>query len=185
MQFHAFGDKRNKSRLYISHYYYPGTDPWKNIMLLPEEEAFQVAKELADAHPNTTSFGRFADFENYYPARKKADDFVRERFIELGGNPKLLHPFAFTLLECEYLKEWFSSSDKIIIDLEDIPDDQVSFTLGDSCALMIHGNEPVVLTKKHLLERIESCNGSIDEFFKESLGKYAYVEAQLWDRIQH
>ena len=78
MQFHAFGDKRNKSRLYISHYYYPGTDPWKNIMLLPEEEAFQVAKELADAHPNTTSFGRFADFENYYPARKKADDIGRE-----------------------------------------------------------------------------------------------------------
>lgn len=172
-------------RLYISHYYYPGTDPWKNIMLLPEEEAFRVAKELADAHPGITSFGRFADFENYYPARKKADDFVRERFMELGGKPKLLHPYAFTLLECEYLREWFDSSDKIIIDLEDIPDDQVSFTLGDSCTLMIHGNEPVVLTKKLLFEQIETCNGSIDEFFEKSLGKYAYVEAQLWDRFQH
>ena len=30
-------------RLYITHYYYPGTDPWKNIMLLPEDEAFRVA----------------------------------------------------------------------------------------------------------------------------------------------
>ena len=57
-------------KLYITHYFYPGTDPWKNIMLLPEEEAFRKAKELADAHPDTTSFGRFADFENYYPARK-------------------------------------------------------------------------------------------------------------------
>ena len=70
-------------KLYITHYFYPGTDPWKNIMLLPEEEAFRKAKELADAHPDTTSFGRFADFENYYPARKKADAFVRERFISL------------------------------------------------------------------------------------------------------
>ena len=29
--------------LYITHYYVKGTDPWKNIMLLPEEEAFQKA----------------------------------------------------------------------------------------------------------------------------------------------
>ena len=156
-------------KLYITHYFYPGTDPWKNIMLLPEEEAFRKAKELADAHPDTTSFGRFADFENYYPARKKADAFVRERFIKL---------------ECEYLRDWFDSSDKIIIDLDDVPDDQVSFTLGDSCALMIHGNEPVVLTKKMLYERIEACNGSVDVFLKESLGNYAYVEVQLWDKIQ-
>ena len=64
-------------KTYITHYYYPGTDPWKNIMNLPEEEAFRLAGELADAHPDTTSFGRFADFDNYYPARKKADEFVR------------------------------------------------------------------------------------------------------------
>ena len=60
-------------RLYITHYYYPGTDPWKNIMLLPEDEAFRIAGELAAVHLETTSFGRFADFGNYYPARKRAD----------------------------------------------------------------------------------------------------------------
>ena len=171
-------------KLYITHYYYPGTDPWKNIMLLPEKEAFRVAEELAREHPDTTSFGRFADFVNYYPARKKADAFVRERFIQLGGRPKLPHPYSFTLLECEYLRDWFSSSDKITIDLEDIPDDQVSFTLGDSCALMIQGTEPVVLTKAQLLERIEAYGGSVETFMKESLGKCAYVEVQLWDRIE-
>ena len=172
------------NNLYITHYYYPGTDPWKNIMDLPEEEAFCMAQALADEHPDTTSFGRFADFVNYYPARKKADEFVRERFIGLGGKPKLDHPYSFTLLECEYLREWFDSIDKITINLEDVPDDQVSFTLGDSCALMIHGTEPVVLTKKDLLKRIEECNGSVEDFLKESLGRYAYVEVQLWDRIK-
>ena len=170
-------------KLYITHYFYPGTDPWKNIMLLPEEEAFRKAEELAAAHPDTTSFGRFADFENYYPARKKADMFVRAKFIELGGKPKLSHPYSFTLLECDYLREWFNSSDKIIIDLDDIPDDQVSFTLGDSCALMVNGREPVVLTKNLLFERIGACGGSVDVFLKESLDGCAYVEVQLWDRI--
>ena len=171
-------------KLFITHYYFPGTDPWKNIMLLPEADAFRVAEELAKAHPDTTSFGRFADFVNYYPARKRADEYVREKFIQLGGKPKLMHPDSFALMVCEYLREWFDSSDKIIFDLEDIPDDQISFTLGDSCAMMIHGMEPDVLTKALLFERIEACGGSVDTFIKESLGRYAYVEVQLWDRIE-
>ena len=95
-----------------------------------------------------------------------------------------MHPYSFTLLECEYLREWFDSSDKIIIELDGLPDDQVSFTLGDSCALLLHGNEPVVLTKKLLYERIESFGGSVETFLQESLGsRYAYVEVQLWDKI--
>ena len=164
-------------KLYITHYYYPGTDPWKNIMLLPEEQAFRKAEELANEHPDTTSFGRFADFVNYYPARKKADAFVREKFIKLGGKPKLSNPYSFTLLECEYLREWFNSSDKIILDLDDVPDDQ------DSCALMVQGKEPVVLTKKLLFERIDAFGGSVDVFLKESLDGCAYVEVQLWDKV--
>ena len=171
-------------RLNIIHYYYPGTDPWKNIMALPEEEAFRIAAKLAAEHPNTTSFGRFADFGNYYPARKRADEFVRNEFIRLGGKPLLPHPYSFTLLECDYLRKWFDCKEKIVIDLEDVPDDQVSFTFGDSCALLQHGTVPEVLTKGMLLDRINAYEGSVDAFLKESLGKYAYVEVQLWERNQ-
>ena len=73
------------SSLYITHYYVKGTDPWKNIMLLPEEAAFQKAAELASAHKGMTSYGRFADFINYYPLRKAADKLLREQFAGLGG----------------------------------------------------------------------------------------------------
>ena len=170
-------------KLYITHYCYPGTDPWKNIMNLPEEEAFRVAAELAALHPDTTSFYRFADFRNYYPNRKRADEYVREAFIRLGGKPRLLHPYSFVLTECEYLREWFDSSDRITLDLADIPDDQVSFTPGDSCALIIHGSEPAVLTKEMLLEGIDACGGSADVFLKKTLGNNRYIEVQLWDRV--
>ena len=95
--------------LYMTHYYYPGTDPWQNIMNLPEAEAFRVAEELAGAHPGTQSFGRFADFSNYYPLRKKADQFVRDRFMSLSGKPELEHPYCFCLGESEYLESWFSN----------------------------------------------------------------------------
>ena len=45
-------------KLYITHYYFKDTDPWKNIMNLSKEDAFKKAAELADEHPDTTSFGR-------------------------------------------------------------------------------------------------------------------------------
>ena len=166
----------------ITHYFFPGTDPWKNIMNLPEKEAFRVAAELAEEHPDTTSFGRFADFINYYPNRKRADEYVREKFMELGGRPKLMHPYSFVLGECDYLRDWFDTNDKLVLALSDVPDDQISFTLGDSCALLIHGEEPKVLTKTMLLDGINACGGSVEEYCKKTLGKYAYVEVQLWSR---
>ena len=95
-------------KTYITHYYYPGTDPWKNIMNLPEEEAFRLAGELADAHPETMSFYRFADFVNYHPLRKNADARVRARFTELGGKPELAHPYCFVLGESERVTVFFS-----------------------------------------------------------------------------
>ena len=85
--------------------------------------------------------------------------------------------------ECEYLRDWFDSNEKIVLDLADIPDDQVSFTIGDSCALIGQGAEPAVWTKKMLLDEIEACNGSLDAFLKKSLGRWPYVEVQLWDRM--
>ena len=136
-------------KLFLTHYYFPGTDPWKNIMLLPKEEAFRVAAELASQHPDTASFGRFADFVNYYPLREEADRFVREAFIQL---------------------------------LSSLPDDQVSFTLGDSCALLSRKATATVLTKSMLLDQIRKA-GSVEAFLKTLPEGYAYVEAQLWDRI--
>ena len=168
--------------IHMIHYYYPGTDPWKNIMDLPEKEAFRTAAELAAAHPDTVSFGRFADFENYYPNRRKADEYVRETFIRLGGRPRLPHPYSFTLNECEYLHRWFSEGEKLVLSLSDIPEDQISFTIGDSCAQITNGMEPEVLTKEMLMERITEYGNSAEAFLKASLGKFAYVEAQLWYR---
>ncbi len=170
--------------LYMTHYYYTGTDPWQNIMNLPEAEAFRVAEELAGAHPGTQSFGRFADFSNYYPLRKKADQFVRDRFVSLSGKPELEHPYCFCLGESEYLESWFSNGEKLVLGLAGIPDDQVSFTYGDSCALIGKGKEPKVMTKSMLLSEIAAC-GSYEAFLNKVREECTYVEVQLWMRPKY
>ena len=167
--------------LYITHYYVRGTDPWKNIMLLPEEAAFLKAAELASAHKGMTSFGRFADFRNYYPLRKAADKWVREQLIRLGGKPRLEHPFSFVLGESDYLKAWFDGGDSLRIPLDEIPDELISFTLGDSCAKISKNDLLEVLTKQMLNERLHAFDDS-PERLVQSIAPYGYVEAQLWYR---
>ena len=94
----------------------------------------------------------------------------------------MAHPYSFTLMECDYLRKWFSNGEKIEINLEDIPDDQVSFTVGDSCAQIINDTAPEVLTKEMLMKKIRDCGDSVSAFLEKELGKFAYVEVQLWDR---
>lgn len=168
--------------LYITHYYVQGTDPWKNIMLLSEEEAFHKAAELAAAHKGMTSYGRFADFRNYYPLRKETDRLVREQFIRLGGKPQLEHPYSFVLGESDYLKTWFDEGDSLRIPLDEIPDELISFTLGDSCARHAREDSLEVLTKQMLMERLLLFDDSPERLVL-SIAPYGYVEAQLWYRL--
>ena len=79
----------------LVNYCYPDCIPLMNIMRLPKEEAFQMAYKLAEAHPETTAFYRFADFENYYRRRKSQDEYLYTHFVELGGLPEEKHPLSF------------------------------------------------------------------------------------------
>ncbi len=167
--------------LYITHYYIRGTDPWKNIMFLPEADAFRKAAELAMAYKATASSGRFADFINYYPRRKAADRIVREEFICLGGRPRLEHPYSFVLGKSDYLEKWYGDGANIRLQLDTILDSQISFTPGDSCARYERNELPVIWTKQMLLKKLHAFGYSQEELIR-SIAPYGYVEAQLWDK---
>lgn len=92
--------------LILVNYCYPDCIPLMNIMRLPQKEAYALASVLAESHPETTAFYRFADFENYYLLRKKQDEYLYSKFIELGGLPEEKHPLSFVeLLALKDLKD--------------------------------------------------------------------------------
>ena len=174
-------EKMNElAHICLTHYYYKDTEPLKNIMLLPEEEAFKKAAELAAEHPETKSFYRFADFVNYYPRRKAADEWLYNHFKALGGKPELKHPYSFVLFENAYLKEWFSNGESVKVLLSDIPEEQVSFTLGDSCAVYEREGDIALRTKKMLFEEINAFEGTVEEYAKFIEEKHYYIEVQVW-----
>lgn len=165
------------AELKLVNYCHPDCTPMMNIMRLPKERAFALAKELADTHPQTTAFYRFADFDNYYALREAQDAYLYARFIELGGKPEEKHPLSFVIENSDYLRDWFGSGIETRLPLCEIDPCHISFTVGDSGADFQKNGKVDLLTLDELrrwLSEYEDFNA-----FMTAAGRN-YVEAQLW-----
>ena len=166
------------SDLVLVNYCHPDCIPMMNIMRLPKAEAFSLAYELAEKHPNTTAFYRFADFENYYELRRTQDAYLCSEFIKLGGLPEEKHPLSFVIEGSDYLREWFANGVETKLLLRDIDSCHISFTIGDSGAEFQRNGRVDLLTLDELRRRIDEFDGDF-EAFMQSTGKQ-YIEVQLW-----
>jgi len=166
--------------LVLVHYCHPNCAPFQNICRLPKEDAFALAHKMAADNPDTITFYRFADFENYYPRRIKTDEYLYNLFVSLGGKPKEKHPLSFVLQGSEWLDNWFGNGSANRIPLKIIPAEFVSFTLGDSCTKFEKIGELTMVTKETLLKRIEEYDGTVNDFINK-IAKVRYIEAQLWN----
>jgi GrpB-like predicted nucleotidyltransferase (UPF0157 family) len=175
------GDKiSNINDVYIVNYCHPNCRPFLNIMRQPKDKAFKIAKQLAYENPQTTAFYRFADFENYYPLRLKADEMLFNEFAKLGGKPKERHPLSFVLQGSEYLDNWFENGTVVKIKLNDIPSEYISFTYGDSCANIAKTGKTKIFTKEKLLSQISGFDGTLYDFMSYIEKEHIYIEVQLW-----
>ncbi len=166
------------SEMTLVNYCHPDCIPLMNIMRLPEEQAFQMAKQFAERHPDTTAFYRFADFENYYQLREKQDEYLYDSFITLGGRPKEKHPLSFVLEESTYLADWFGNGIETRIPVKRIADEHISFTLGDSGAEFGRNGTVELMTMKKFSRILQDQSGDYQDFLKR-IGKQ-YVEVQIW-----
>ncbi len=164
--------------LVLVNYCYPDCTPLMNIMRLSETEAFQLAHKLAENHPDTTAFYRFADFSNYYALRKAQDEYLYSRFIELGGLPEEKHPLSFVIENSDYLREWFGNGIETKLLLKNIAPYHISFTIGDSGAEFQQNGSIDLLTLDDLKQRIDEHSGDFEVFMHAV--KRHYIEVQLW-----
>lgn len=168
------------SDLYIVNYCHKSCQPLLNIMRLPKAQAFEMARNMAMSNKGVTAFYRFADFENYYPARLKTDELLYTRFVELGGKPKQKHPLSFVLQGSDFLDRWFDGGTVTKIPLESIDEDCVSFTYGDSMTVLERHGKFDMLTKRMLIKAISEYSGTLDEFLADISERYKYIEVQFW-----
>lgn len=168
-------------KIQIVNYCHKNCVPLKNIMRLPKEEAYQLAFEMAKNNEGSTAFGRFADFEKYYPERMNVDRILYNSFVSLGGKPQNEHPLSFVLQGSEYLYQWFDKGYVTKIPLMNVPSDSISFTFGDSMATLKRTGKVEMIPKQELLESVRSYEGTLEEFINNINKQYGYVEVQLWN----
>ncbi len=165
--------------LTLVHYCHKNCEPLHTIMSLPREEAFALAGALARENPEETAFGRFADFENYYPRRLEVERRLYQRFLRLGGRPEQEHPLSFVLEGSEMLDRWFGRGLAVRAPLSAIPAQLVSFTYGDSMTVTERQGDFTMLTKAMLAKAIEESGGA-GRFVEEVNGRFNYMEVQFW-----
>ena len=169
--------------LILVHYDHPNCTPMCNIVRLPEKEAFALARQLAGQNKGVAAFHRFADFQNYYPLRMRADQLMRQAFISLGGHPVAEHPLSFVLQGSDYLVRWFDKGPATVIPMNRIPDEAISFTYGDSCSTLLKNGRIELVTKSMLLRHIQSYHGDIGAFMQAITDQYHYIEVQIWNDV--
>lgn len=168
------------NELYLVQYCHPRCLPLRSITRLSEAEACAMAQKLSSQNSGT-AFGRFADFQNYYPKRLRTEKWLYDWFIKLGGEPATEHPLYFVVNGSDYLDDWFDKGRIIKLPLGRIRSEHVSFTFGDSMARMDSPERKDPFTKETLQHLMEAQPGGMDSFFRDIEKQYAYIEAQLWD----
>lgn len=166
---------------FLSHY--NRGEPFRTLSSLPLVRRAEVLKDLDET--NTWGLGRFSDPE-YLDRRLDVETRMRAAFVSKGGNPELDHPIYCFLGRNPKFEE-DPRNRAYLIRLEEVPQNAVSFTYGDS---LIAWNEDYRQTiggiyLSDLCAQIFTLDElkpllSRPDFHVHSGAKILHVEAQLW-----
>lgn len=178
---------------YITHYYRRGTPPFQSLSSLPDKQAVDMMRLLADDTP----FGeRFKDPEGYLQNRRKSEAWVRSEFMLKGGRPQLDYPIYFVLGESQWLVK--NAPDRslhqaIQINLAAFDEGDLSFTYPDSMISFWLGHDPTsALYLPEFHGKVFTCQeilALVDRLGDPELGwgrnlppdLAPYIEAQVWN----
>ena len=113
---------------YLYHYFEKNQPPFRTLTSLP----FYEAKKIVSAW----EIGGEEWTNNFLNLRYHRDEALRNKFITIGGKPVRTAPIYFTLNANEGMKTWFNEPDCIEISMSEFEPDTVSFTYGDSFAVL-------------------------------------------------
>lgn len=178
---------------YLTHYYMPGTPPFRSLSALPETEAIHIMESLYDE--KLLVMTRFKDPYQYLRNRKQSEHWVRESFIRKGGKPHDAYPHYMVLGESKWIVR--ASGDAhppmICIPLSGFEEEDVSFTYPDSMISFWFGNEKPpeyympefhgqVFTRAEILSIVAQKGMPEDDWHTNLPEDLApYIEAQVWN----
>ncbi len=164
----------------LINYRHTGAEPLKCITQLPYEKAVLAAEKIYADFP-CPAHRRFGpDFPDYFAYRMDIEKRLYKEFLALGGTPEIEHPYYFSVGHCESLYHNFKNGEAIIIPLDDIQSEYISFTLGDSMVQEERKNTQPVFRKEKLLAMLAEHENNVESLISSIKEEYICIEAQLW-----
>jgi hypothetical protein len=178
---------------YLTYYYKLGSEPFRSLSALPDEESIKIMKAL---YEDTPVWVRFKDPLGYLRDRKQTEQWVREEFIAKGGQPQASYPIPMVLGESKWIVKNAphpAAHGEIRIPLSVFTEQDVSFTYPDSMISLWFGREkPVeyympeyhgkVFLISEILSIVEARGLPEDEWETGLSDDLApYIEAQVWN----
>lgn len=178
---------------YLTYYYKRGTEPFRSLSALSDEEAIRLMEGLCD---DTPYGARFRDPAQYMRSRRQTERWVREEFIAKGGRPQAPYPIPMVLGQSKWMTRHSPDPDahaEIRIPLSLFTEYDISFTYPDSMISLWFGSEKPaayympeyhgkVFTLSEILAIVEH-RGLPEAEWDTNLpdGLAPYIEAQVWN----
>lgn len=185
---------------FITHYFEKDRGPFLNICDLPDDGLRRLA---ADEKDSETAFNRFALGPDFMKWRLAADNLLIGAYHEKFGFPPIGRPYFAVLGEFDKTLTMFRQGSRIVLNLSDFEDHEVTFMYPDHSHLTsFYGAEVPHLFyqlrdspdnqgfRGQLFTFSELSSRFVDSGIAESIRSHqardgwagCYVEAQIWCR---
>jgi len=152
-------------------------------MRLPKEETFTLAAKLyADNDYDASRRFGSTQFADYYETRLKAEKWLYDNFVSLGGKPRTKHPLYFYVHDWDLAAKFWPGAKIVKIPLDGIESCDICFAFGDSCVDVDKLDRQRFFLKDELMELIASHGGieKLIAYVKQEIG-IGMIEAYLWN----
>ncbi|NEU73067.1 hypothetical protein PI95_010970 [Hassallia byssoidea VB512170] len=176
----------------LTHYYHKEEPPFRSLSVLNIEEALTIATQLQAKEGSV--YRRFKQPKKYLEARIATEKWLKEEFINKGGEPKTSFPFYMVIENSTWIEEGYNGqSKKIQISVSEFNLKEISFTYPDSMIsywLKDKKQEPFYQPDYHgqvfrldeIVQIIKKSGIPVEEWKLEKTRKYdIFIEAQIWN----
>jgi hypothetical protein len=178
----------------LTHYHHENDAPFQSLSALTNEAALNVIANLRDREGWV--YRRFRHPEQYLQQRRKTESWVRQEFIQKGGQPISAYPHYFVIERAKWIEEGYGGECCVVqFPISAFRSEHVSFTYPDSMIsdwLKHQINQPFYRPEYHgQVFGLSEISKIIDEFGipdeewrTEKTRQYdLFIEAQVWTSI--
>jgi hypothetical protein len=180
----------------LIHLYKRGTEPFRTLSALREEESISIMKSLYQA--GSIFWERFEDPIAYLRLRKQIEQSIREAFIAKGGMPREAHPIYMAFGRTRWMQTsldavTLATTTEIEVPISLFQECDVSFTYPDSMVSFLLAREKhpdyylpdfhgIVFTLSEIRCIIESSGLPGEKWGTNLPGSMPnYIESQVWN----